>query len=104
AGQRGDGSVICLIDGYVNRGMSGGPVWNLHGEVLGVVVGHSAPQTKVDEQTLSGPSWPGLGVMIPSGYVFEFTKNLLVMGSDEADGEVGGSKQVWNPLTRADDG
>lgn len=67
-GRRGEEFIYC-VDGMVNRGMSGGPVWDSEGHVLGMVVEYVAPFLSTPDEDPYPIPFPGLGVIIPSGYL-----------------------------------
>ena len=58
-GQNCLGHHVFLLDGNVNRGMSGGPVWDSYGNIMGLVSGIVEPEVG----TLHG-------VIVPIGYVW----------------------------------
>ena len=73
-------SLVCLVDGVVNKGMSGGPVVDVEGSTLGMILRWKAPplvKKTGKAATLRSQAWPGFGVMLPATY--------LLRGLDEFD-------------------
>jgi hypothetical protein len=61
-GELSPGQHRFLLDGNVNKGMSGGPVWDSVGNIIGIVTHIARPESKVG--TLHG-------VIVPMAYVWE---------------------------------
>ncbi len=65
---------VCLIDGVVNKGMSGGPVVDAEGSALGMIIRWKAPplvKKRGKTATLSPQAWPGFGIMVPATYILQ---------------------------------
>ena len=54
------------LDGNVNRGMSGGPAWDINGAVMGMIVAYSGVPAPPDGANIA---WPGFGIIVPVGYL-----------------------------------
>jgi hypothetical protein len=67
-GQRGNARYYC-VDGNVNRGMSGGPVWDVDGSVLGIVVEYWAPVIGWTFPPQAQIPHRGFGLVIPIFYL-----------------------------------
>ena len=68
-----NGTTYYLIDGNVNPGMSGAPVWDEFGRVLGMVLEYHGPP--VEERSLA---FPGYGLILPIGFLMT---GLRTMGA-----------------------
>ena len=59
------------LDGNVNRGMSGAPIWDIYGNVLGMVLAYIAPPLMGSMTIPPEPQlpFPGFGMVLPIAYL-----------------------------------
>jgi hypothetical protein len=72
--EKGGNTFFCL-DGNINRGMSGAPVWDAERTVMGMLQAFVAPPSRSSQEPVS---FPGFGIVLPISYIAQSLPKLGV--------------------------